>query len=77
MRNENILFSIELKSNENFAKMKNVHENEVKTFIKNTSKFAKENFRQFFFNENFDETTADILPPPPPFLSFILTFNIR
>ena len=66
MRNENILFSIELKSNENFAKMKNVHENEVKTFIKNTSKFAKENFRQFFFNENFDENHSRHTPPSSP-----------
>ena len=66
MRNENILFSIELKSNENFAKMKNVHENEVKTFIKNTSKFAKENFRQFFSTKILmkpQQTYSPLLPP--------------
>ena len=65
MRNRKISIFIELKLNENFAKMDYFPENEVKTFCRNTSKFANilnENerisfvyFREFRSTKNFDE----------------------
>ena len=57
MRNGKITILIERKFNENFAKMKNFRENEVKYFVENFKRkwtnFVR-TFSRISFNQNFD-----------------------